>query len=126
MKSSRIQAVDHIHVEARPGLEEELIRFYTEVGGLECVADGDGDPPGLCFRSAHLQLHIRLVDNPRVEPLARRMTLAVESLAETSKLLEERSISYLRLPGLWYTDSRLSVCDPAGHRVELKQQWPVL
>jgi hypothetical protein len=126
MKPSRIQAIDHIRVEAPHGLEEELIDFYTEVGGLEYVEDGEADSAKLCFRSAQLTLHIRMVDNPQVDSLARRMTLAVDSLAEASKSLDERSVPYLRLPGLWYTDARLSLCDPAGHRVELKQQWPLL
>ena len=126
MKPSGIQAIDHIRVEAQYGREEELIDFYTEVGGLEYVEDGEADSATLCFRSAQLSLHIRMVDNPQVDSVARRMTLAVDSLAKASKLLEERSVPYLRLPGLWYTDTRLSVCDPAGHRVELKQQWPLL
>jgi hypothetical protein len=126
MKPSRIQAIDHIRVEAPHGLEEELIDFYTEIGGLEYMEEGEADSATLCFRSAQLRLHIRMVDNPRVDSVARRMTLAVDSLEAASRFLEERSVPYLRLPGLWYTDRRLSVCDPAGHRVELKQQWPLL
>lgn len=126
MKPSRIQAIDHVNLEAPPLLEGELVWFYTEVGRLDRVAGQAEEPSRLCFRSAQLELRIRIVNGPRVDRVARRLTLAVPSLVEAAELLEERSVPYVRLTGLWFTDCRLSTCDPAGHRVELKQEWPLL
>jgi hypothetical protein len=126
MKPSRIQAVDHVSLEAPFGSEEELVWFYTEVGRLDRAADDGEDAPDLCFQSARLELRIRFVDGPRVDPLTRRLTIVVPSLAEAAELLEERSIPFARLSGIGYTDRRLGTSDPAGHRVELKQGWPPL
>ncbi len=126
MKASRIQAVDHVNLEAPPRLEDKLVWFYTEVGRLDRVVDEREEPSRLCFGSAGLELRIRIVDTPRIDPLPRRLTLAVPSLAQAAELLEERRVRYVRLSGLWFTDSRLATLDPAGHRVELKQEWPLL
>jgi hypothetical protein len=126
MKPSRIQAVDHVNLEAPFGSEEGLVWFYTEVGRLDWAADDGEDAPDLCFRSARLELRIRFVDRPQVDPLTRRLTLVVSSLAEAAVLLKERSMPFARVSGLGYTDRRLGTSDPAGHRVELKQGWSPL
>ena len=126
MRASRIQAIDHVNLEAPPRLEDELAWFYTEVGRLDRVADEREEPSRLCFRSVRLELRIRIVGRPRVDPLACRLTLAVPSLAQAAELLEKRRVRYVRLSGLWFTDCRLGTLDPAGHRVELKQEWPLL
>ena len=73
MEPSRIQAVDHVNLEAPFGSEEGLVWFYTEVGRLDWAADDGEDAPGLCFRSARLELRIRFVDRPQVDPLTRRL-----------------------------------------------------
>jgi catechol 2,3-dioxygenase-like lactoylglutathione lyase family enzyme len=53
----------------------------------------------------------------------RRVTIAVPSLAEAVQRLDERSVAYERLTGILFTDRRLQVLDPAGNRVEFKQEW---
>lgn len=126
MDPSRIQAIDHVNLEAPAGSEDKLAWFYTQVGGLEQVADRGEEARRLCFRSARLEVRIRIVDNPKIDPIACRLTLVVRSLAEAAELLEERSVRYVRLSGLWSTDQRLGTLDPVGHRVELKQEWPLL
>ena len=124
MKPSRIQAVDHVNLEAASGFAEDLRWFYGEVAGLEEVPGDSQAPPHLCFRSARLELRVWHVDKPRVDPIAIRVTLAVPSLAEAAEDLEERSIAYARLSGIMFTDRRLMTHDPAGNAVILKQEWP--
>ncbi len=124
MQPSRIQAVDHVNIEAPFGLDDDLRWFYLEVGGLEEVACEEADGPGLRFKSARLEVRIHVKADPKIASAARRITLAVPSLAETRERLEARSVPVERFPGLAFTDRRIGVDDPAGNRVEFKQEWP--
>ncbi len=124
MRQSRIGAVDHVHREASPGLDEELRWFYTAIGCLDEVSDGLADMDRLCFRSEGIELRLRLVACPRIDPTGHAVKLAVPSLSEAAELLDERGLPYECLTGITWADSRLATNDPAGNRVELKQQWP--
>ncbi len=126
MKRSRIQAIEHITIEAPKGAEEEMVWFYTEVGRLDWCEVDDVTDAQLCFKSARLQLRVRLVERPEVDPLVRRLNLRVPSLEEAAELLEDHKAAYHYLSGLSYTDRRLVVHDPAGHRLEIRQEWPEL
>lgn len=123
MQHSRIQAVDHVTLEGRPGDEAALQWFYGEVAKLDPVP-GDGRPQTmLCFRSCRLELRVRIVEEPDIDPIASRAVIAVPSLEEAVEQLEERKVPYERLTGLAYTDRRIAVRDVAGNRIELKQEW---
>ncbi len=122
MKASRIQAVRHISLEAPIGSEEDLRWFYGEVAGLEEVP-GDGEDSRLCFKSEHIELQVHLSAQPRVEPIERRLTIAVSSLSEAAAQLAERRVGYEHISGLLFTDNRLESRDPAGHRIVLRQGW---
>ena len=126
VKPSRIQAVDHVHLEAPSGLDDALYWFYGEVGCLQSVPCDTAEASELRFTAERLELRIRIVECPRIESFACRITLQVPSLAEAAEQLEERSVAYERLSGVTFTDRRLATHDPAGNRVELKQQWPHL
>jgi len=78
----------------------------------------------MCFRSDRIELRIRFTESPLIDPIQTRVTLLVPSLFEAKQLLEEQSIAYATISGFAYTDRRLAILDPAGHRVELKQSWP--
>ena len=123
MKPSRIQAITHVNLEATLGLEDELRWFYGELAELAEVSVDHQAGPQLCFRSLHLELRVWPVDQPRVDPVAIRLTLAVRSLVDTAERLKERSVPYKRMSGLLFTDRRLQVRDPAGHLVAFKQEW---
>ncbi len=122
-KPARIEAVDHVRLEASVASAEELRWFYGELLGLPAVAGSVVD--GLRFRSDRLHLHIRLCHEPLVEPIAVRAVLLVPSLSAAAEVLTQREISFQRVSGLDATDRRLSLLDPGGNRVELKQAWPV-
>lgn len=124
MGESRIQAVDHICLEGRPEDRDELLWFYGELAELP---RREREEPGvLCFRSAQIELRIRLVSRPVVDAVARRVTIAVSSLGMAEELLSDRRIPFEWVHGFAWTDRRLVVLDPTGYRVELKQVWTLL
>lgn len=124
MHDSRILAVDHVHLDVPSGLTEKLVWFYGEVGGLAQVVRGGDEPFILRFRSGRLEIRFREWDDPAIDGMACRVTILVDSLSAVRELLEEADVEYSRLSGTLETDRRLSVLDPAGYRVELKQWWP--
>jgi hypothetical protein len=102
-------------------MKEQTKAFANEIAQLE-ETDSDGCEPGrLCFKSGRIELRIRCASAPRIESIARRVTILVESLDSVVEQFEERSIPFTRLCGLLYTDRRLEVLDPAGNRIILKQ-----
>ena len=123
MKPSRIQAVAHVNIEAPFGLDEDLRWFYGEVAQLDELPCSQVEPAWLCFKSEQIELRVHLLERPCIEAVACRVTLAVPSLGEVADRLEERSVPFERLSGLSPTDRRLQTHDPAGNRVEFKQEW---
>jgi hypothetical protein len=121
MEESRIQAVDHVNLEARMGVEDAMRWFYGEIAGLDEVDSDSRETGRLCFKSGRIELRVSCVDTPRIDSVARRITIFVESLDDVAEYLEEHSIAYTRLSGLMYSDRRLEVHDPSGNRVALKQ-----
>lgn len=125
MEPSRIQAVDHVHLESSYGLENSLRWFYGEVGLLEEVDYPLPDEEGLCFKSAHIELRIRLVERPDISSSQCRVTLATASLDEIETQLIDGQVEYELMTGMMGCDQRIGTYDPAGNRVEFKQEWPI-
>jgi hypothetical protein len=123
MRPPRIEAVDRVVLEASPHCRDALRAFYGELVGLEEL---DCDPPdaGLRFGARRLDLYIRFVDSPEVDALSPRLVIGVGALTRMESELNERSMKFRRRRGLSWTDRRLVLLDPAGHRIELKQEWP--
>ena len=126
MEQSRIQAIEHVNIEAPFGLDDDVRWFYGEVAGLKEVLCEGVAPPRLCFKSGQIEVRVHLVGYPRVHPVMLRLTVAVPALSDAAEKLEERSVPYQRLTGVMYTDRRLETHDPAGNRVALRQGWPAL
>lgn len=124
MQDSRILAVDHLHLEVAPGLTDRLIWFYNEISGLELRPRREGDVFALRFRSGQLEIRMSEVEAPAIDGVEVRVTILVDSLQATRELLEEARVTFDRVSATVQTDRRLSLLDPAGHRVELKQYWP--
>ena len=123
MEPSRILAVDHVNLEAPPGLDDELRWFYGEVAVLEERTEDPAECRLLCFKSERIELRIHLVDAPQIDPVAYRVTIAVPSLDEAAEHLVDRRRHFVRLSGLLFSDRRLDTLDPAGNRVMLKQYY---
>ena len=122
MRPSQINAIDRIAMEAPVGVEDELCWFYGDLVGLERVSL-DQSANELGFRSARIELRIEIKPEPRIEPTRRRALISVGSLVWVIEQLDGRGLAYVRLSGLNRTDRRVSLLDPAGNRVELKQEW---
>lgn len=123
MKRSRIVAVEDVTIEVPNGLDAEILRFYVEIGRLDPVfSEGNSDLTG--FRSAMLELRLRRVENPAIDPVRRRLTLLVPSIRQAIEKLDESGESWVPISGFSFTDRRIATYDPAGHRIELKQEWP--
>lgn len=122
MRPSQINAVERIVLEAPEGVDRELVWFYGDLVGLTPVPV-DAGAGVLKFRSARVELEIEIRSDPRLEPKRRRALISVGSLEWVMKELAERRITYTRISGLDWTDRRVSLLDPAGNRVELKQEW---
>jgi hypothetical protein len=121
MKPSRLVAVENLAMIVPPGSQTELRWFYGEVCKLTDISTNDSQ---LIFQSELLELRIGFSIDARIDPIPRRLTIAVPSLREAMEQLTERGIGFDRLSGFAITDRRVSVNDPSGNRVELKQEWP--
>lgn len=124
MKPSRIIAVDHVCIEVPPGLEDALRWFYVDVCGLEEITSESMGEDSLRFRSEGLEIRVRALPNPWIEPMRRRLSIAVDSLNYSMTLLEERWVPFSKITGFTYTDRRIQTTDPAGHAIEIRQYWP--
>ena len=121
MRQSRIQAVDHVDIEAPLGIDDELRWFYGELLDLEERSADESMGPGLCFRSERIELRIRVAQDPQVESVECRVIVGVSSMVDTIERLEERKVPFQLLSGLGRSDRRIQVLDPAGNRAELTQ-----
>ena len=121
MRPSQINALERIALEAPQGIEQQLIEFYRDLVGLTLLEQSRGE--GLLFQSGRVELRILLRADPRVVPIARRALISVRSLSATAEALEERRVSVTAVSGVAWSDRRLSLVDPGGNRVELKQEW---
>jgi hypothetical protein len=123
VKPSRIQAVDHVNLEALPGVEEALRWFYGEIAELDDITESHSDTAVLRFRSERIEVRIRIVEQPAIDPVGYRVTIGVPNLDETAEQLLEAGSEIERISGLMWSDRRIATFDPAGHRVILKQHW---
>jgi hypothetical protein len=129
-KPGRVEAVEHVHLQARPEVADQVIWFYGELcllkwAGAELdVKWQDGD--SLTFRADKLELRVELVKDPDVDPTYRRVTLLLPDLEEAKSMMADHRYPFVTVSGINYTDRRLTLLDPAGNRVELKQAWPLL
>ncbi len=123
MRESRIVAVNHVEMETYAGCEEALRWFYAEVVGLDLIEEPPHTPTRVRFRSAELELRYSFLPQPRIDSTAHRITLLVNSLWETRKVLAEARMAYTPVAGIAFTDRFLSLLDPGGNRVALRQVW---
>jgi len=121
-RESRFEKVEDVELEASLASREALRWFYEELLELDPDAAVQDDRR-MAYRSGGIRLTIHLNSNPQTEPIDHRVTVRVNSLEEIVRQLEERRIGYERVSGLDHTDRLLSVLDPGGNRVALRQVW---
>ena len=123
MSQARLHAIADIHLAAQPQVADDLCTFYGAVVGLEWV-ESDEHPGHLCFQTEQLQIRFELDASATAHPAARRATIIVPSLEQLRRQLDEHQIPYEDYRGLDFSEQRVYVTDPAGHRIEFKQVWP--
>lgn len=123
----RAHAIDHVELEAAPGVEDELRWFYGELIGLAPLPDEQPDGAAerlLRFRSARVELHITIREDAHIESVDRRATFEVPSLDEAMQTLNDRRYRFSEVQGLGSTDRSLVLFDPGGNRIALRRLWP--
>lgn len=118
---SQIIAVDDIELESKADARDELIWFYAQLIGLHDATEENAE--ALRFRSHEFELRIRLVPEPKLEPLHVRLHLWVASLSAIKTELRDRRIAFEEHHGITGTDRRIHLLDPGGNRVEIRQGW---
>ena len=123
--ASRLVAIDDVEIESRLGIEARLRWFYGRVAGLSEVAKSSPQTNELRFKSERIELRITMVEGPRIEATALRVSIVVASLAGVAEVLDGCRYPVVWYRGLYHTDRYLSLLDPAGNRVELRRRWPM-
>ncbi len=119
-----IQCVREVRLGAALERRGELERFYVGVIGLRPWPNdevpgawGLGRPRrGLLFQFRH---------DPLVDPYRRRFTLTTGNLDEFERRLAESGVAYQRVRGFFASDDCLTLEDPLGHLVEVRQVRPM-
>lgn len=119
----RLDAVDHVIVEARPDCATRVAWFYDDILGLEQRRRLDDTGAVLRFRSDRLELRVQLVDSPYIHPADTRIHLSVPALDDVTDLLDDNKYEYGWIRGLQFTDRQVVMLDPAGHRIAVRQLW---
>ncbi|NOS99262.1 MAG: VOC family protein [Phycisphaerales bacterium] len=120
----RLIAVDHVHIQAPPNVESQVEWFYGELIGLRPAPPTvDEGRRTLRFRSDQVDLCIAILAPPEIESVACRVHCEVASLDDVAAELTERGHEFESLRGLSWTDRHLSLLDPAGNRVHVRQKW---
>ena len=122
MRPSQILAIDTVGMQAEPECQERLIWFYRDLVGLTFI-ERPGNRGFLLFSSARRELRIDLIRHAMAEQVRRRALLSVQSLDGVAEVLEAERMPHQPISGISPTDRRISLLDPAGNRVELKQEW---
>lgn len=99
----------------------ESLRFYMDVIGLRPWREPRSVPGAFGVGNPRRGLLLQVRHDPEVDDVRRRMTLVVASLDELEKRLDEIEWPFERMRGFGYSDRRIVVNDPAGHRIEIRQ-----
>ncbi len=120
----RLIAIDHIELQAPPGIESELRWFYVDFAGLHPVDNPQSTKPEvMTFRSDRIDLRITILDHPAIESVDGRLTLLMPNLEEAAEMLKDKNYSFHWYRGLSFTDRALILHDPAGNRTTFRRLW---
>lgn len=117
MSGALVRGLDHVAVTAPGELEEESVRWYEEVLGLQRIEKPDGTrEKGAWFQAGSTQVHITIDEHnpPKIAHFALVVgdaQSAVERLRAAGCHIEQAS----SIPGR----KRFYTRDPAGNRIEL-------
>ncbi|MCG3126514.1 MAG: hypothetical protein CHACPFDD_01350 [Phycisphaerae bacterium] len=119
-------AAVHAVREVRVGIPSErlsrLQQFYLGLIGLPAWPDHRQIPGGWGAGTARHSVLFCFAHDAAVDPQRPRLSLTVSSLPGLEARLSSHEVPYTRQRGLFHSDDRLLVSDPAGHLVEIRQQ----
>jgi hypothetical protein len=123
----RLEVLRDIRIQAPRGLEGALRLFYASCLGLPEEGEQAADPTRLVltFSGQEYRLLVEVVDSAIDPGVRRRAVLVVKSLDEVEEALKDNRIAYVSERELAITGRRVFVTDPAGHRLEIRQTWPL-
>lgn len=117
-----VHAVREVRVPV-PGERLECIQhFYLGLIGLPAWPDHRQIPGGWGAGTARQSVLFCFAHDAVLDPYRPRLFLTVSSLPGLEARLSSSEVPYTRQRGLFRSDDRLLVSDPAGHLVEIRQQ----
>lgn len=120
-----VECVREVRVGIPRELLDELQYFYMLTLGLVPWPAELQVPGGWGLGNPQAGLHLQFRHDPVVDPLRRRFTLTVASLATLGERLERRQWPYQRVRSLSVCDQSIRLHDPAGHLIEIRQTQPL-
>ncbi len=115
--------------EVRVGIPRELLdevqRFYTLTLGLTAWPTELQIPGGWGVGNPQCGLYVEFRHDPEVDPMRRRFTLMVDSLAVLEERLARREWPHERVRGFGWSDQYVLLQDPVGHLIEVRQTQPL-
>ena len=120
-----VLCVREIHVGVALEAFEELQQFYTAVLGLVPWPPESQLPGGWGVGNPRYGLYLQFRHDPVIDPLRRRFTLVVDTLAALEERLAQLEWPYERVRGFGWSDQYLLLHDPAGHLIEIRQSNPL-
>ena len=118
-EKSRLIGLHHVQLAMPEGEEEQAVRFYAEVLGLDQI----GKPPqlaprgGVWFRSGELEVHLGVEEGfrPAVKAHPAFLVTDVEMLRDRIEKAGFKVVDTVEIEGF----HRVYVRDPFGNRLEL-------
>jgi hypothetical protein len=120
-----VQGIREIRVGIAAERSPDVLAFYADVLGLTAWPAACQVPGGTGVGPLRRGLFLQMRHDPPVDPFRRRVVLRVGSLDAVADRLRAREWPYSRPRGLSPTDEWIEVCDPMGHRLELRQVQPL-
>jgi hypothetical protein len=109
-----------------PGeLLDEVQRFYALALGLKAWPEESQIPGGWGVGNPQCGLYLEFRHDPETDPMRRRFTLMVGSLAALEERLLRREWPYGRVRGFGWSDQCILLQDPVGHLIEVRQTHPL-
>lgn len=116
-----VHAVSEVRAPIADTRVPETITFYREVFEFEPWPPPRQPPGALGLGPPRRGLLLPIAHDPRPDPVRRRIVLVVSSLAVLVQRLLLREIPFERARGVFASDDALTLQDPTGNRVEVRQ-----
>lgn len=116
-----VHAVSEVRTPIADTRVEETVAFFRDIFEFESWP-AELQPPGaLGVGPRRRGLLLPIVHDPRPDPKRRRIVLVVNSLAVLVQRLTLREIPFERAHGIFASDDAITVQDPTGNRIEVRQ-----